>query len=126
MFLRVKFCDNDFSWCVHSAVEAVVDSIVGGLTNTEAIIKYKAIRSRKGNEHIRRAIVLAAYGYFIARKASMSIFADDVKYKSKEYDSILEYLDKKVSLEEVDNLKEEWENSEVCCYDFYRGRAILY
>jgi hypothetical protein len=126
MFLRVKFCDNDFSTEVNEACESIMSELSRGYKGEEAITRYKEAVKSYSLENIRKAIVLSAYGYYIASKGTRS-YSDvqDKYYKVSQYENILEYLDENISIEEIKNFDQEWENSEVCYIDFYSKTVHL-
>lgn len=126
MFIRVKFSDNDFSTVVNEACESIMYELSSGYKGEEAINKYKKERDSYGLEAIRKSIVLSAYGYYIATKGTRSYFQkQEENYNVTQYEDILNYLDENITIEEIQNFSDEWENSEVCYIDFYSKTVHL-
>lgn len=127
MFIRVDFTDNDFSVVVKEACESVMCNISKGYKSEKALELYKENKKKYGIEAIRKAIVLSAYGFYIANKGRESYYLnqeDDV-YNVSKHEEILSYLDENISLEEIKNFSQEWENSEVCYIDFFSMEVHL-
>lgn len=126
MFLRVQFGDNDFDKFVKRACDSVLLELLAGYKGEEAIKRYKEEKEKYGLEAIRKSIVLASYGYYIANQGIQS-YCEEQKsiYDMSQHEDILPYLDKRISIEEVEQFSQEWENYETCYIDFHRRQVYL-
>lgn len=126
MFIRVKFCDNDFSVVVKKACESLMSEISRGYSGEEALSRYKEVSGNYGLEAVRKAIILAAYGYYIANRGIKSFHEKQQNiFLSEDDKDTLTYLNENISIEEIKNFTQEWENSEVCYIDFYTDKVYL-
>lgn len=126
MFIRVDFHDNDFSTPVREACKGFMFEVSRGYKGEEALGNYKEAFKKYGLEAFRKAIVLSAYGHYIANKGTRSFYEDvSAIYDLSEDTDILNYLDENISIEEIKNFKDEWENSEVCYIDFFERKVYL-
>jgi hypothetical protein len=93
--------------------------IANGYKGDEAIARYHEIKERHGIENLRRALVLASYGYYIALQGTRWHKLKPVDYDVRKHESTLTYLDEHISISEVRKIDEGCPNHEVCYIDFY-------
>jgi hypothetical protein len=125
MFVKVNFRDNDFGKHVIEACNALMYDIANGTTGKDAIALYEKAKNEHGIENLRKAIVLASYGYYIALKGTCGYKLGPVDHDVRKHERILTYMDKETTIEEVRHINEVCPNGEVCYIDFYNMEVYL-
>lgn len=123
MLLRVCFGDNDFSTDISDACEDIMYTIANGCRCYEVIKKYRECKNEYGLENIRKAIVLASYGHFIVSNACR--LYDKIEYDFSKQEYYMNYLDKKIRIEEVETYNPNDNNSESCYIDFWNLKVDI-
>jgi hypothetical protein len=127
---RVSFGDNDFSVDVERACEDFLHNVSHGHVNSEGIEEALKKIETVGMENLRKYIVMVAFGYYITNTmrhwlnmAARGHSGDP--YELKQYEHTLQYLDKNITLEKIEDYEEKWENSEVCYVDLTHHEVHL-
>lgn len=128
MILKVSFHDNDFSAGIAKACEDILERIIGSNKFQDADNAYKAHKANRDLENIRLSIVMCSFGYYIADKGGDNLIFDeieDLKFSLRSEERILEYLDRRIKLEEVGADEVVLDNSEICYIDFFSGLVYV-
>jgi len=109
--LRVSFKDNDFRTVVENACEDVMFAIHHDIDTNE-----QSLNNKDFVERVRKGIVLASYGYYVAEYSTRLSFSIDYKLEDREH--TIYYLDNNIDIKLVDDFNENDWNGETCYIDF--------